>query len=235
MKAILIVILFFSFTLNAFGQIDSGITNKAEAKNLKVNGKKEGKWMEYIDDAEKIAKDSNKARYYHLAVYKSGKLNGFVRDYEKNGQLHSIGLYINDKENGYFTFYDSGRVVLSIPYVNGKVTGVAKFYSLSGDSTDLGMFEVPYIDGQRNGVEKAYYKNGKIMWEDTINNGKKQGIDIAYYESGKEKGEESWRNGKREGMGKEYYEDGKIKSETFYKNGKEGATKKYDKYGNEIK
>lgn len=50
MKA-LILILPPSLTLSAFGQTppDSGFTNKAEAKNLMVNGLKEGKWIEYYD------------------------------------------------------------------------------------------------------------------------------------------------------------------------------------------
>ncbi|HTB30831.1 MAG TPA: hypothetical protein VK808_02330, partial [Bacteroidia bacterium] len=47
----LIGIIFLFIALGAFGQDypDSGFTNKAEAKNLMVNGLKEGKWVEYQD------------------------------------------------------------------------------------------------------------------------------------------------------------------------------------------
>ena len=39
-------------------QQEQGFTNKAEAKNLMVNGLKEGKWMEYFNDIGKVATDT---------------------------------------------------------------------------------------------------------------------------------------------------------------------------------
>jgi antitoxin component YwqK of YwqJK toxin-antitoxin module len=215
MKIVFVFAASLSLSINALGQvvIDSGFTNKAEAKNQMVNGIKEGKWMEYVlNDVEKITDDSSKARYYRLAVYKVGVLNGLVRSYEKDGEIHSTGFYSNGKKSGDYKFYEEGHVVLSIPYIDDKETGVAKFYPSPNDTSSFsGIMEISYIDGKKNGVEKEYYKSGKIMWEDTIINGKRDGIYRIYYESGK------------------------LKSETLYTNGVKGIVKNYDENGNEIK
>jgi antitoxin component YwqK of YwqJK toxin-antitoxin module len=76
---------------------DSGFTNKAEAKNQMVKGKKEGKWVEYDSDSHSIdfggynrrLKDTGRnSLYYRLIIYKTGVPYGIVRDYLKNGRLY---------------------------------------------------------------------------------------------------------------------------------------------------
>jgi len=56
MKPFPIILISVLTTLNALGQQpeypDSGFTNKAEAKNLIVHGRKEGKWIAYGDSAK---------------------------------------------------------------------------------------------------------------------------------------------------------------------------------------
>jgi hypothetical protein len=53
MKPFLIILISLLTTLTAIGQSgvadSNGFTNRNEAKNLTVNGLKEGKWIEYID------------------------------------------------------------------------------------------------------------------------------------------------------------------------------------------
>jgi hypothetical protein len=66
MRGFLILIVAVLFSIAGFAQQDSGFTNKAEAKNLIVNGLKEGKWIEYMG----MALDSNIGmyRYYSIRV-----------------------------------------------------------------------------------------------------------------------------------------------------------------------
>src|ERR1700728_4756526 len=99
MKRIILILSLFS-SLTVFGQQpeypDSGFTNKAEARNLIMNGKEEGKWCEYIakifwtygdvggvkdsiispDDTSKFTPHSDSNYYptywYYLSVYKDG-------------------------------------------------------------------------------------------------------------------------------------------------------------------
>ncbi len=90
---------------------DSGFTNKAEAKNVTINGLKDGKWMEYYNLETKTSNsnpyettinvptaDTN-AMYYDLGVYKAGKLNGVVRYYENKSNKYMFWHYfINGKK-----------------------------------------------------------------------------------------------------------------------------------------
>ena len=93
MKFILIISL--SFSLIAFGQADSlGFINKAEAKNLMVNGLKEGKWVEYLDFKGRTTSDTN-APDYMLTIYKKGVPIGIVRWYTKLQTLEQK-VYYND-------------------------------------------------------------------------------------------------------------------------------------------
>ncbi|MGP8215607.1 MAG: hypothetical protein ACLQQ4_08600 [Bacteroidia bacterium] len=105
MKLFLIIILSFSFTLTSIGQqnpLDSGFTNKAEAKNLVINGKKEGKWLEYIKriqlDNIDVTNDTNLAGHYKLTIYRAGKPFGIMRQYYMSGKLMSETKYTNEKK-----------------------------------------------------------------------------------------------------------------------------------------
>ena len=80
MKPFFILIISLSISLIAFGQADSlGFTNKAEAKNLMVNGLKEGKWIEYIYGIKMNLKDSSIITGYKSTIYKAGKSFEFPR------------------------------------------------------------------------------------------------------------------------------------------------------------
>src|SRR5665213_1795900 len=156
----LILILFISLTFSAFGQqpeySDSGFTNKAEAKNLIVNGLKEGKWIEWIlqnIDNIRITSDSTyayEASYYRLILYKKDKPTGIVRWYYMNGNLFSETPFTNGKENGLERqYYRSGELEHETKYANGKEVGIEKSYYASGKIND----ETPYIKGKINGIE----------------------------------------------------------------------------------
>ncbi|MGP8216566.1 MAG: hypothetical protein ACLQQ4_13445 [Bacteroidia bacterium] len=110
----LIIFVSLLFTLTAMGQqgslSDSGFTNKAEAKNLIVNGLKEGKWIEYYTFETKtlnsnpyklgvhiLTTDTN-APYYDLGVYKAGKLNGIVRYYQNKSNKYMFYHYFINGE-----------------------------------------------------------------------------------------------------------------------------------------
>ncbi len=77
---------------------DSGFTNKIEAKNIKVSGIPEGKWIEYLDNdieveegemMKPLTNDTN-APYYVLTVYRQGYRYGIERGYYKNGKLYFV-------------------------------------------------------------------------------------------------------------------------------------------------
>ena len=161
MKAFLIALLSFALSFSVYGQDypNSGFTNKAEAKNLTINGLKEGKWIEYnYAENEQDNIDTNKVTDYNLIVYKKGKIIGIVRDYLINGKL-----------------------VGEAPYVNGKLNGIVKTYYDNGQLYTLDI----YTDSVKNGISKGYYKDGKLYYETIYTNGN-EGTFKSYDKNGNE-------------------------------------------------
>ena len=211
---------------------DSGFTNKKEAKNLIVNGIKAGKWLEYIDDSNKVTTDTN-APYYILSIYKDSNRYGKIHEYYKSGKLFielptDTDGYINGMAKEY---YESGVLKEEAPYIDDIKTGMEKEYYPSGKLKR----ETPYdTSGIVNGIERIYYENGVIQGEAPIKDDKENGIEKEYYESGELQYETPYLNDSVNGVVKEYYETGKLKSETIYKNGMEGQSHYYDENGKEV-
>jgi antitoxin component YwqK of YwqJK toxin-antitoxin module len=173
MKSYLVLILSLYFTFTALGQQnppDSGFTNKGEATNQVVNGQKEGKWIEYVDENGNFTRKEN-ATSYELAVYKAGKLFGIVRCYYNNGMLESQATYLNGKMNGIHKLYLSGKIAHEIPYKDGEIDGVAKYYYDSGKISA----ETPYSNGKINGTEKVYSESGTLVREIVYKHGNVKG------------------------------------------------------------
>jgi len=164
MKVFLILILSFTFIISARAQDypDSGFTNKAEAKNLMVNGLKEGKWVEYIDDTLQVTANESKASFYRLSIYKSGKIYGIINQYYKNGKIECTTPYTDGKRNGLEkVYYKTGELEWEIPFTKDKENGISKKYYTNGRLE----FEFPYTNSKLNGFEKIYYKNGNLQSE----------------------------------------------------------------------
>ncbi len=126
---------------------DSGFTNKAEAKNKMVNGKKEGKWVEEFKNTGDTTKP-----IYRLAVYKSGKLNGIARYYYANGTEYEEEAYTNGTRNGVTKEFDSRKhLVKETPYINDTINGVVKDFNADGTLKK----ETLYYKG-KEGISKSH-------------------------------------------------------------------------------
>jgi antitoxin component YwqK of YwqJK toxin-antitoxin module len=208
MKYYLILILSLSFSIAATAQDSLGFTNKAEAENKTVNGLKEGKWVEYVDNNLAITTD-NTAPQYRLTVYKAGEIYGIVRQYLKNGKL-----------------------LQEVPYRGGKVNGMVNRFYENGRMEE----ETPYTNNVRNGVQKDYYDNGKLSAEIPFTADKINGVFKSYYyNTGKLWHEINYSDNQLNGADKSYYENGKLESETTFTYNKKVESKNYDENGNVIK
>lgn len=230
MKPLITLILFFCTSLLAIGQEypDSGFTDKAEAKNLMVNGKKEGKWCEFhasINDKDVITKDEKRANAYYLTVYKAGIPYGVMRIYWVNNNL----IWLMKEKSK----YKNGWLYRKIPYSNGQINGVLVEYDPEETSY------TPYKDGKKNGISKVYYcsKQGSgLKWEITYVNDTEIGTKKLYYQDGKLQIEfPAKTKGKMNGTQKFYSEKGILVSETTYKDDKIIKQVCYDANGNKVK
>lgn len=181
---------------------DSCFTNKREAKNLMINGLKEGKWLIYQDSNANVISDTN-APYYVLIVFRAG-IPVVGRGYTRRGSVN-----------------------FEVPILNGMDNGLGKWYYDDGKFKA----EVIFKNSKKNGVEKNYYESGVLESETPYKNDKQNGVEKDYYESGQLKGTYPFKNDEENGVEKEYWENGKLKSKTTFKNGESTETMNWDKDG----
>src|ERR1700722_12669170 len=96
------ILLFFFVACNNVTYTDQSFINRKEAKNLKVNGVKEGKWVEYGFLFWIVRSDTLS---YTLTIYKHGVPYGMVRKYYMNGKLDGETNYKDGKPDGVATGY----------------------------------------------------------------------------------------------------------------------------------
>ena len=77
-------------------------------------------------------------------------------------------------------YYSSGKVKSKVYIVNGKKKGIYTQYFESGQI----LMTIPYSNDIMNGIQYVYYRNGKLAQESSFIDGKRQGKHIQYYENG---------------------------------------------------
>ncbi len=204
MKIFLTIAVSLSFTAVVIAQniVDSGFTNKSDAKNLIVNGVKEGKWIQYYKVKDKVVHEtkSKHAPFYRLTMYKAGKAVGIARDYYKSGKLWG-----------------------ETPYVNGNINGLRKMYD---DNGVLILTDTVFAD-KENGIIKIFYLNGKLKIECPFINDTSNKQAVISFEphgaihsyQGAEPTIPYGISGKLNGVLKIYNEDGSLKLKTTFLNG----------------
>jgi antitoxin component YwqK of YwqJK toxin-antitoxin module len=209
MRTLLLYIFLTTYSLSLLAQQDYGFTDKAEAKNLIVNGKKEGKWVEYynIRKGWDNPTKSKKAPIYCLIVYKDGRPCGVTRRYLRwRGKIYCTVSEIVDGNGWQKEYYESGKLMTECTFKNNMPIG----------------------------IDKRYYESGKLMLEKTnTEDGRMMGAK-EYYESGALKAEYPDDKGSLKGLVKEYYESGKLKRESTYSEWEVIKTVDFDENGNEI-
>ncbi|MEM7035479.1 MAG: hypothetical protein AAF570_00790 [Bacteroidota bacterium] len=112
-----------------------------------VDGKREGRWTSYYDEAGRAADTDPNVYHYGLkkeAYYRNGLLHGLYAEYYKKG----FKAYCHFKE--------------------GKLHGAAGWYYPGNNLKYKGQFE----NGHKSGAWEAYNRAGKLMFVDGYEAGK---------------------------------------------------------------
>jgi antitoxin component YwqK of YwqJK toxin-antitoxin module len=160
MKPFLFLIIFASFTIGACQQENS----KEGAINQKVNGLKEGKWVQYVNELDSVVMDTNTPCFREITFYRAGIPYGESARYYKSGKLFAKSTYVNGKPmSALKAYYESGALLFeTAPIISGRQNGTAKWYFENGKLQT----EIPYINGKVNGTKKIYYESGQLKEED---------------------------------------------------------------------
>ena len=166
------------------------------------------------------------------------KPSGFIRIYDSNGTLTSLGSFSKngERDGDWKWFYDNGLLREEQTYDNGKAQGIGKFYDNTGKiavtqawkegkrngerktyhANGQLMIIANYADDELNGPYKTFYPQGQIEFEVELINGKQNGKGIGYYPDGSKLSESDYIDGLRNGTYYGYYPDGKISEKTEY-------------------
>ncbi|NOY36987.1 MAG: toxin-antitoxin system YwqK family antitoxin [Chlorobi bacterium] len=210
-------------------------------------GKKTGKWITFYQNGRIMREEQ----------YKNGLLNGYIKEYDQNGNIRLILFYkdgkivsdINDNDTLQMpvdirnTYDKNGDLFENGPYKKNIPIGIHRFYkdgkiinSIIYDNYGEKISEgIINEKGQKEGSWKNYYYDGKVQSTGKYINNQRNGIWKFYYKNGKIEQTGSFRSGKENGEWKWYFENGSLRREESYFNGKrDGLYTEYDREGNII-
>jgi hypothetical protein len=125
-----LLLLSLSLTITIFGQDHptSGLTNMAEAKNLTVNGLKEGKWIEYFGEENDLVVKTDKKHStgYTLTIYKADKVCG-AQQFYVDGKLTTEIIHTGKGQSIYKSYYPSGKLMSETTYNNGVLLATKNY------------------------------------------------------------------------------------------------------------
>ncbi|MBK9291945.1 MAG: toxin-antitoxin system YwqK family antitoxin [Bacteroidetes bacterium] len=270
-KLILLLFALFPLLVNAM-QPDSVYTvlrfpsGAVSSEGWLVNGKPEGYWKNYYENGN-LRSEGNRKNFQLDGLWKFYDEQGTLtleinyQDGKRQGDrvvwLADVVIrenFENDVRQGLTRHFDrSGRLLKTIPYVNGLEDGTAFSYDTTGTIIEITQYRRGFItarerinrrdpEGRPNGLWKWFYDDGTLKAEGTFRNGLRNGFFKTYDRQGNlltiEKYtddvlEESAQEVARLEYRRDFWPDGKIKTEATYRQGvPEGIRREFDREGN---
>lgn len=216
---------------------------KAENKTDE-KGRKQGYW-EKINPATgrviykgtfKDDKPVGTFKYYYTEIDTIHTLMQFTANpkiayatlYYNTGKLQAKGKYLNEQKDSVWTFYDeSGKLLSSENYKEGKKNGKAVIYYQNGDIAEERFYKMDNPEG----TFKLYYEGKKIKGEGNYENGKLSGKNAYYYPSGIAASMGNYNKaGNKHGLWLFKDKDGKVTEKEVYDNGKKLNSKEAEEW-----
>lgn len=219
------------------------LVEREKINRFRSDGLKDGEWREFYEGI-KIKTESQ---------FKNGVLNGYYKEYDKNGKLLLTLLYdngrlveeIEEKESEVVVIEnksDDGNFIERGPYVDGVPVGIHKKIDMEGTIVDSKIFDDYGIllskgiidkEGKKQGDWLDYYRSGTVKAKGKYVNNLREGKWQFYFENGKIEQTGTYKLGRQSGAWKWFYDTGEILIEEEFYNGKlEGIYTEYDIDGN---
>ena len=180
------------------------LISREKINRVDQNNKKQGSWMVFYPKG--IIKNE--------VTYRDDKKNGYLKEYDPDGNLLKVTKYIDDvlQDNAEelkvydirTDYYSNGNVKIVGSYYDNKPDGIRREYNKEGK------IEISYI-----------FKHGIMIGKGIVDEaGLKQGKWSEYFDGGELKAEGSYKDNKRIGQWKFFYQNGKLEQMGSYnKNG----------------
>lgn len=135
-------------------------TGKILEEGFISNGTRNGLWITYHPDADRIKTITN---------YVDGKVNGYHLQFTNRGQIEFKGQYVNDAYDGRVTKYKFGRELEVYNYQEGDLDGPFTIYTDRGKMQTRGA----YKNGKQDGILQYFDEDGNVTLEYEYKNGEK--------------------------------------------------------------
>lgn len=109
-----------------------------------------------------------------------------------------------------------GDTTMTVPYVNGKESGIARAWYDSGKLKELRLF----VDGKKSGTHYGWYESGARRFEYSYHNDEFDGAYNEWLPDGKPLLALHFKDGHESGLQQTWFENGTIKSNYLIKNGR---------------
>ncbi len=138
-----------------------------------INDKPTGEFKYYYPDG-KLKNTSN--------FIKSGSI-AYTTTYYANGQMSSIGKYIDQQRDSVWIYYnDIGKKISMESFKNGAPHGKWEKYD---PKTEVLLDEKTFVNGKKHGPWKTYYTTGQLRYELMYKNDLATGLYKCFYIDGK--------------------------------------------------
>lgn len=157
-----------------------------------------GEWKSYFEDGTLM----------NVTIYDDeGKLNGGLKDYDRDGKLHYEMIYDKGDVSSYKYYAKDGSVIHEAEK-EGKELDFVGYWPHG-----IKKVEGKYINGKKHGVWKYYDHNGVMSTEEVYKKDKLHGIIKEYYPNGKLESEVKYRSDDADGPNTAWHYNGELKRE----------------------
>lgn len=157
--------------------------------------------------------------------HEAGTNRSVANMYHDNGEIMSIGIYINGKKDSvWMNFGPSGRLSNKETYKADSLHGKKTIYYVPADIHDKSRKvsgEYNYVNGTIDGPFVEYFDNGAVQRTGAYINGRRHGEWTTYQFGGAKMMFDRYKNGVKHGWCMAYDESGKEINRIYFYNGEE--------------
>jgi len=133
---------------------------------------------------------------------------------QSNGQMESIGYFVNGKPNGPATIYKNNIVEKEVILKDGKMNGIYREYAYDPLKNEKVLtFICPASAGSYEGDYKTYNTSGILVSEGTLSSDEMEGECKRYNDQGVLSEIGNFKDGEPTGSQKDYFENGQLKAD----------------------
>lgn len=171
--------------------------------------------------------------------YLNNMKNGFLKEYDSNGNLVKLEKYINDilqaeekelnKVKLQKSFFENGNVKSQGSFIEGTPVGIHTYYDSLGNAENARYYLSGFLvsegrvdnQGRKQGEWKEYFSNGNVKSVGSYLDDLKTGSWKYFFSEGQKEQTGDYLKGLPTGRWNWFYEDGKLLRDEYFKLGKE--------------